>query len=144
MEDFSENIPQEAPENFEAVVMAKIAVLSYGRESASSRAETFMCWLFGVFSALIGLGVLLFLNKDAMLRYIEGSERLSTVMEILAPVSAFAAKFSSDATLFVSDAVNSAAPYFYSARYLLLGMAFALGLTQYILYKKGKKGKVEV
>ncbi|MDR1067488.1 MAG: zf-HC2 domain-containing protein [Clostridiales bacterium] len=142
MTDFNQECLEEAPDGFDDAVMTKIAALDITRESVQARVESFMCCASGVFSALIGVGVLLFLNKEPLLNYLAGNERFLNLIDVWASVSIFADRLSAGATAFMSSSAAAVAPYLSNARPTLLVAALALGFTRYILYKRVKPAKL--
>ncbi len=127
-----------APDDFEINVMAKINELPDESLKCSNRLETLTCWLWSSFSVLVGIAVMIVLNKNFIMNYLSSSNQFSGFYDLLSPVEDYVIEFSNNFVSIISSYITNISEYVSSARVVLLGILAILGVIQYIIYKRNK------
>ena len=130
---FSEMELCEPPEGFELRVMNIVRQLPEAGLKSISRP---LFGVLGVFSILLGLGVILAMNKDALLNWIGQYPVLKPLLDIYAPLSAAVGNISyqvSAALAQASSYLRQVWPNLYYVPLLLFG---ALAAAQFVIYRR--------
>lgn len=133
MDNFSEMALSEPPEGFESRVMAIVRQLpAVGIKSASRS----LYGVLGVFSVLLGLGVLLNMAREPLLGWMGRYPQLKPLLAVCAPVSGAIGNISlqvSAALSQVSSYLQQMGPRLYYVPLLLFG---ALAAAQVVIYRR--------
>ena len=129
----------EAPEGFEAAVMAQIALLQtdYAYHVTRKRfSESLGVCLLGVISICAGLIFALVLNWEQFLLFTGLEPHLEA---LFTPVAAFLSNTATELTLALDAALTATAAYAVVFQFLLAGILTVLAGIQFSLYYKDSK-----
>lgn len=128
----------EAPVTFEAEVMAKINALDYNYAGSGYRTEhKVFNVVLGVFSVIMGGGVVLFIFREPILNALLGSEQSSPYYSKLVEISDFAGELWVSLKNSVAGAVSSANGAIGAYMGIIIMLIIAVVVLQgFLLYKK--------
>lgn len=130
----------EAPDDFEALVMAEISLLE-AHDITPATKDTFMGFVLGISSMIFGLGLTISMYKEQLLDFASGYPWLSDLITgasrisdlVFSQINSFTIATTSYFSTFNSLIVNS--------KYVILFIVAALTVAQYVLYTKSNKAE---
>ena len=133
MDDFSGMTLSEPPEGFELRVMSIIRQLP---DVGIKSVQRSMYGVLGIFSVLLGLGIILDMNKELLFNWMSQYPQLEPLLDVYAPVA--------DAVRDVSLRVSSAMSQFFAYMqqissglyYVPLLLFGVLTAAQYVIYRR--------
>jgi len=137
MADFSETALISAPEGFDEAVMEKIRALpAISRPREFFDSVVFGIW--GVFSVLMGLGVVLALNKDTLLAGMSQNPAYINLMALINPISAYVSDAAGGVAKVWQNAVNAVSAYAGPIKYAVVAAFVLLAAVQFFVHKNDK------
>jgi len=133
MDDFSEMTLSEPPEGFELRVMSIIKQLPEAGLKSVNRA---LYGVLGVFSVLLGIGIILDMNKEQLLNWMDQYPRLKPLLDIYAPISAAAGNISLEVTAALSQAMSYLQQVISGLYYVPLLLFGVLTAAQFVIYRR--------
>ncbi|MCL2352562.1 MAG: zf-HC2 domain-containing protein [Firmicutes bacterium] len=135
MADFSETELICAPEGFEEAVMGKIRALP-----AIARSPEFfdgvVYGIWGVFSVLIGLGLILVLNRDAILADMSQNAAYANFMALISPVYAYVSDLAGNIAAGWRAFANGVYAYAEPIKYAVVAIFVILAAVQFFARKR--------
>ncbi|MDR1687577.1 MAG: zf-HC2 domain-containing protein [Clostridiales bacterium] len=126
-----------APDDFCDTVMEKIRALDFKRP-ASTVKDSMLCVIWGVFSVLLGLGLLASMYKDTVIEYLASTGRFDLFLKTLAPVTEYVNLFTEGLTNTFTSLSSGLSALVSPVRLTLLVIFAVLAGIQYVIYKKNK------
>ena len=133
LDDFSGMTLSEPPEGFELRVMSIVRQLP---EVGVKSAHRSLYGVLGVFSVLLGLGIILDMNKEPLLNFMSQYRQLKPLLDIYAPVAAAVRDVSLRVSAAVTQALSYAQQLSSGLYYVLLLLFGILAAAQYVIYRK--------
>jgi hypothetical protein len=126
-----------APDNFCEIVMEKIRALDFKRPVSTVK-DSMLCVIWGIFSVVLGLGLLASMYKDTVIEYLSSTGRFELFLKTLAPVSEYVNLFTGGLTSAFASLSTGLGALVSPVRLVLLVIFAVLAGVQYVIYKKNK------
>lgn len=129
----------EAPKEFEAQVMEKINMIEMEyiqKQAVSMENITAMVW--GAFSLLFGIGVLLFIYRQSVLEYLIQSPYMGDWIQIMIPAVNMLSSYLNDIRKEVEDILYNGKEIIIYLKITLSSILGVLGVVKYYIYRKKK------
>ena len=131
----------ELPAAFDQEVMAKIEALG-ALPNCYTKTDNMLCVFWGGFSALIGLGFGVALNKDAIAALLADSPEGAWLTSFFAPVSQAVSGAVDGAVTAFNQAMTQAAGYVAASRWVLLAVFACLAVGVFVAERRKKSTKI--
>jgi len=138
---FSEMELIPAPEGFEERVMCRVAELPSFAAKLNSTVENMMCFIWCGISVLFGMGLLMNINREAIMEYLYAQPELAGYANILAQVGEYSAALAGNLMLTINQIIIRVAEYANASRYVLIAILAVLAAVQITAHVK-RRAKV--
>ncbi|NLM13667.1 MAG: hypothetical protein GX209_07970 [Epulopiscium sp.] len=139
MDELRDEAVYEAPDGFEAAVMAKIKDIEVDyklKEPMSMENITAMLW--GMFSLLFGIGVLLCIYSQPILDYLLGNPYTMDWAQAMIPTVEVLAVYVNDIKTRLQELVSSGSQILTSLKMIAIPVLVVLASIKYYIYRKQK------
>lgn len=139
LEGFSDNSDNiAAPEGFEACVMEKIYGLGEIYKEKENSFYPFFYGIWCVISMLCGFGMLLILNKEAIMNYLSSNAMLSGYVKYFEAIESYGLQFKANILNLLDMLLSSIGGYISNIQFVAVVALFILISAQIIIFRKNK------
>ena len=134
----------QAPIDFEAVVMEKIKdiepdyLVKASKEKQVAAMDNLLGMVWGVFSFLFGIGMLLFMYRDSILDYLINNSYVGKWVQSFVPTVSVLSEYIGQIQQTATSLITPVQELISSSKMALATILVVLGVIQYVLYHREK------